>query len=324
MRLGPVLLCAGSIASAMSTAMEDPHATVVSQACMESRRRVTGEFVNGQIKDAEAALAGVLAGARSGHERSCTAVIMCDLASILFGWGRLAEAEIFAERAVRTFDKDRRPDDPVFLHPLEVLISVRFEQGKTGRARQAFNRLQSVRTERPEESGPVHSLAGVLLEAEGRLPEAHAEYSAALTDWHQAGLSESAEAAAVLTNLACLYIKQRRWDDARQVLERALAIFASCKYATALDQVKALNFRAVLHSRQREWREAARDLQDAISIVDADARLDPASIAFVFSNYVNVLRKTHRRREARSIEARLATFRRTDPAQAVVDVTELR
>jgi hypothetical protein len=34
---------------------------------------------------------------------------MCGLASIMFGWGRLAEAEIFAERAVRIFDKDQSP-----------------------------------------------------------------------------------------------------------------------------------------------------------------------------------------------------------------------
>jgi tetratricopeptide (TPR) repeat protein len=324
MQLGPVLLCVGSIVRVMSAAMEDPHATVATQACMESRRRITRKFVNGEIKAAEVAPSDVLTAATTRVERSCTGVIMCDLASILFGWGRLAEAETFAERAVRIFDKDYRPEDPVFLHPLQVLFSVRFEQGKTGRARQTFHRLQSVRTERPRDRALVHGLAGVLLEAEGRLPEAHEEYSVAITDWRRAGLSETAEMAAVMTNFACLYTKQRRWNDALKVLDGALAIFASCKSATTLDRVKALDLRAVVHARQLEWQEAAQDLHDAVSIADADAHLDPASITYVLTNYVRVLRKTHHRREARSIENRVAALHRAPPAHAVVDVTELR
>lgn len=178
--------------------------------------------------------------------------MMCDLASITFGWRRLAEAETFAERAVRIFDEDHRPDDPVLLHTFHVLFSIRLNrQDRPGQG--SFQPIKLVRTERSEDSAPIHGLAGALLEAEGRVGRS----SRGVLRCHQrlaAGRPwRNAETAAVMTNLACLYIKQRHCNDAVRVLDRALAIFASCKYATTLDRVKGLNLRGVLHARQREW-----------------------------------------------------------------------
>jgi hypothetical protein len=75
-----------------------------------------------------------------------------------------------------------------------------------------------------------------------------------------------------------------------------------------MDRTKFLTSRGALHAWQGEWREAEADLGSVISTADRDTRLDPAVLKSLLANYAHTLRKNHRGREARAIEAR-AQFR---------------
>src|SRR4051812_23154818 len=173
MRLGPVLLCAGALLSAINASAQDASGGgPATETCIQLRRSVLDRFAEHGIKEAEASLLAVMDSATAGSDRMCTAWSMYDLAAVLSVSGRLSESEKFAERSVRMLDPGYKHDDPALVRPLQVLTAIRFELGKTARAREAFQRLQSIRIERPENRAAVHSLGGALLEAEGRLPEA--------------------------------------------------------------------------------------------------------------------------------------------------------
>ena len=87
--------------------------------------------------------------------------------------------------------------------------------------------------------------------------------------------------------------------------------------------IKLLSARTELHVRQGEWREAEADLAATISSADRDTRLDPAVLKTRLGRYAYVLRKNHRGREARSIEARAAALQTSELTNGVVDISEL-
>jgi tetratricopeptide (TPR) repeat protein len=166
-------------------------------------------------------------------------------------------------------------------------------------------------------------LAAALLYAEGRYNEAEAEYLKALGAWEESGLGETTDVAAVLDGLATLYISNGRYREAGRALDRALSIVTSAKDAVPMDRIKLLTSRAELHVRQAEWRQAEADLGSAISTADRDTRMDPTLLKSLLANYAHVLRKNHRGREARTIEARAAALKTHELTNGVVDLSEL-
>jgi hypothetical protein len=162
-----------------------------------------------------------------------------------------------------------------------------------------------------------------LLYTETRYHEGEAEYLKALDAWAESGRGETMDVAAVLIGLAELYGADRRYRDANKTLDRAGAILTSAKDAVATDWIKLLTTRAELHVRQGNWREAEADLHGAISAADRETRLGAALLKRLLGNYAYVLRKNHRGREARSIEARAAALQTPESPNAVVDISEL-
>jgi len=237
--------------------------------------------------------------------------------------GRIADAERLAEQAVRILEKAYSSNDVLLLRPLQILATARFEQGKTGRARETFKRMQAIQIQRPEDRALFHGIAGAFLEAEGRRAEAETEYLAALRAWDEAGRSENADAAAILNNLGSLYIHEQRLAEARQALDRAFAVFNRAKDAVPMDRIKLLNVRGVLLARQGDWEGAEQDLHHALSMADREPWVDPFALRSLLVNYALVLRRNHRAREARSIEARAAAIRTDRSPAAIVDITEL-
>jgi tetratricopeptide (TPR) repeat protein len=279
--------------------------------------------IHGRFDQAEVALSSTRVASLGQPEHLCVGQVLNNLAALTAGLGRLAEAEIFAERSVKTLEKSYPPDDPVLLRPLQNLAATRFEQGKTAKAREAFRRMQSVRTERPEDRALMHGMSAAFLEAAGRRSEAETEYFAAFTAWEEAGYGDSSFEGSILLSLSSLYVEVQRFDDARRVLDRALAIFAHSKDTVPLDRAKILNVQAVLHARSGQLREAERELSDALSILGGESHGDPIALATLLTNYAQILRKTHHRREARSVEARATLLLRDQTSNAVVDVTDL-
>jgi tetratricopeptide (TPR) repeat protein len=275
------------------------------------------------LKEAEAELYAALAGGAKDLEPTCASRVLSNLAAAMCASGRFVEGERLAERSVKTLDKVLSPDASELLRPLQILSAARLEQGKLRTARAAFQRMQSIRTERAEYPALVHTMAAALLRAEGRLAEAEAGYREALAEWENAGRGKRADAAAVLTSLGIVNVLQGRLDDAERALDRAMSIITTATDTVPADRIKLLNIRAALHARRGEWKKAREDLQDAVLIADREMQLDPAYLGLLLGHYAQVLRKNHQRKEARSIEARAAAFRGDRVTDGLVDVIEL-
>jgi tetratricopeptide (TPR) repeat protein len=292
-------------------------------ACSQLFRTVMAQAANRGFAEAGMALLADSANGNDGPGLSCKGLILTGLASRAAVSDRLADAATLAERALRLLEHEYPPDDPVLLRPLHVLAASRFGNGETARAREVFQRMQSIRIERPEDRVLVKVVGAWLLENEGRYREAESEYGGALYELERAGLGNTMDAGAVFNALGSLYIKEHRLDDAKRAIDRAVAISISAADAVPVDRMKALQTRGLLHARQREWAQAERDMRDALSIADGEPRTDPVVLASLLIDYAQVLRRNHHSREARSIEVRAARLHGNFAANAVVDVTEL-
>jgi tetratricopeptide (TPR) repeat protein len=292
--------------------------------CITLDQMVRAEVANGRRAETETLLSQVLAPGASRTAHSCAGLVLASMAIQMSVSGQFGEAEKLAERSIRILEEIYPPDDPVFLRPLHILASARFEHGEIGRTREAFKRMQTIRIERPENRAMLSGLSATLLCVEGRYSEAESEYLAALRAWAQAGRGNMADTGTVLNALGSLYIREDRLDEARQVVDRALNIFTSAKDAVPLDRFKLLHVRAVIHVRRQEWHDAEQDLSNAIAMVDILPALDPSILTRVLADYAYVLRKNHRRQEARTIEARAASLRSQSVTRALIDTTELR
>jgi tetratricopeptide (TPR) repeat protein len=298
------------------------HRLLETRACAELNQKVVEQAAAGKWKEAEAALSTALARDASEPEAACAGVALTNLAAVMCRSGRFAEAEGIAERSVNILADIQGSEHPL-LRSLQILSTARFEQGKLRMARKAFQRMQSIGAEHPEDRALVHGAAAFVFQREGRLVEAELEYRKVLAELDKAGRGNVADAGSVLNSLGSIYIQQGRLDDAARALDRALPIFAAATDSEPPDRIMLLNIRAALHTRQHEWQKAQQDLQDAISIADHETQLDPAYLGMLLGRYAQVLRKNHQGREARSVEARAASLPGRGATSALVDVTEL-
>jgi tetratricopeptide (TPR) repeat protein len=295
----------------------------VRDACIELNDAVLVQAANGQVERVESAVSGALATDATHVDRSCVAVVLSNVAVLAASMGRLVEAERWAGRSISILEKGYPPSHPAFFRPLQVLVFVWLEQGKTTRAKEMFKRLQSVRIERAEDVAVIHQIAAEFLEVEGKYRDAESEYFAAIDAWKPTGRVDSVHAGSLLNSLGSLYIKAHRLEDARRTLYRALDTFSTDQNALPMERIKVHTLLGLLHSRKKEWQEAVQEFGTALSIADHEPLLDPALLRVQLSLYAQALRKSHHRPEARSIEARAASLPRDRATDLVVDVTEL-
>jgi tetratricopeptide (TPR) repeat protein len=291
--------------------------------CVDWIQNAVAHVETGQLAEAEAELAAALVQVGNDPAYSCTGLILHNMATIASISGRFAEGERLAIRSIATLEKVYPPDDPALLRPLLLLASTRLEQGNRSGFRNAFKRLKGIRPQQLHESAMIHAMEGSLLQSFGKRHEAEVEYLAALGAWTGTGRSETAEAGAVVTSLAMLYIEERRFEEAQQSVERASAIFSEARDAAPMDRTKLLGVRGVLHAQRHEWPAAEKDFRDALSLADSQPAVDTAYFLVLLARFAEALDKNHHRREARRIEARAAAFRRATPPTTVVDLSEL-
>jgi tetratricopeptide (TPR) repeat protein len=288
--------------------------------CVELDEFAIARVAANQLGQAEAAISA----AASRGNSLCAGVVSGNVATLMSAQGHIREAEAFAARSVDLLRKSVAPDHPMLLRPLHALVMARLEQRKLDRAEQGFEQMLHVRAERPEQRGQIHITGGVLLHIQGRLKEAEAKYLLAYEDWKQFGKPGDADEAAILNYLGALYLAQGRFEEAAQVLDRGLAIVAAAGDAYRLDRIELLNARASVYARHGEWREAQEKLHRAIAIADDAGVSEPVVLRSVLKNYAIVLRKNHRRKEARTIESRVSALPRdTVPGTVVIDIREL-
>jgi tetratricopeptide (TPR) repeat protein len=291
--------------------------------CVELNETAMTQVASGKLKEAELALTAFRTSGGDQAQPACVGLVLNNMAALMSVSGRSEDGARLAGQAIQALERVYSPNDPVLLHPLQILASASFELGMIGKAREAFKRMQSIRIQRPDDRALIYGMAAVLSEAEGRLPEAEADYLAALEAWREAGRDETADGGSILGGLGSLYVKEHRLSEARQAFDRALTILSRAKDAVSMDRIKLLNARGVLQARQDDWRGAEQFLHDALTMADRERWVDPFTLRTLLNNYAEVLRRNHRGREARSLEARAAAIPVDRTAAAIVDITEL-
>lgn len=320
---GTYLLCTLSALGAYDACAQERQTVPATQACVEFNQRVVVLVRNGQVTAADAAIRDALASGADRAQTYCAGFVLNNMAALVSVSGRFAQAEAFAERSFAVLEKVLPADDPLLLRPLQILASTRFEQRKLTKAREAFERMQKIRAETPQDTALVHGMGAALLQAEGKLGEAEAEDLAALYAWEKAGLGETADAASILTALGSLYIDEHRLDDAARVLARTLDVLNHAPDVIPMDRIRLFLLRGVLRAKQGEWRKSEEDFSLALSMADQEAKVNGAVLRPLLTSYAIVLRKNHRRHEARAIESRAAALGRDYIAEDVVDVNGL-
>jgi tetratricopeptide (TPR) repeat protein len=323
MRIGLLVLYVCSALEtrcAVAQAVDVPES--VGESCAKLNSEVLDRVANGRSTEALQMLSESL-NQDNRLDHICTGLTVNNMAALLSVSGRLDEAEVMAERSIRILDEIYPSDDPALLRPLQILAAVRFEQGKTARAREAFERMQLIRIRRPEDQVLVNAMAASLLEIEGRWTEAESQYYAAIQSLKSAGRGDTAYAGALWNGLGGIYIKEQRMIQAREALDEALAIFERAPDAVSWDRIKVLRMRGTLRARQHQWKEAEEDMANALSVTDRESRIEPTVLRSLLIDYAVVLRKNHRPREARSIQTRIAALQSPGLTDGVVDVSEM-
>ena len=189
----------------------------------------------------------------SHFEEECAGVLFSARAAALAVSGRMADAELDAERSLAILEKRYPGDHPILFRVLHTLAIARFELGKTRTAWQAYRRLAVVRSEGPQDRALVHATAAWILDSARKLPEAVAEYGKELSDMAEAGLESSADSAALRVSRARAFVDERQFDSARQELDRATAILTTARDVVPMDRIVLQQARGRLHARRREW-----------------------------------------------------------------------
>ena len=100
---------------------------LVNAACFELNQTVMTQMAIGQVKEAELAVSAVLASGNDQTQDSCAGLVLSNMATFMAVAGRTADAEKFAEQAVRILEKAYSPNDVLLLSPFQILATVWFE-----------------------------------------------------------------------------------------------------------------------------------------------------------------------------------------------------
>ena len=324
MQSGLLALFAPLVALWPAVAQDTAPRFKVDGACSELNQKIVDLVANGRLAESEAALSEALLGREEGHQKPpCLWLILHNRANIFALSGRFAEAEVLTEQALSIMDGLFSTGDPARLRPLQLLWSVQSQQEKVARARQTFSKMQLLRLDSPRDQATLYGAAAAQLQVEGKIREAETQFLKAIDAWNRLGSGETCYVATLLADLGKLQLFEGRYAEAGQSLHRALTIVQSARDAVPMDLINVFFLQAALYARQGKWQAAAEKQGAAMALADRETRSDPPRRKLMMANFAYILRKAHRAKEARSIEALAAAIQGPVSTMGVVDVTEL-
>lgn len=261
------------------------------------------------------------ASARADDSR---ALVLADLAASALAAGKTRDAIRHAESSVAILEHDHPAGHPILLRPLEVLSACYVEAGMTAKARDVYRKMRLVRPETPKDHAMIHIVGAVLYKAEDRPGEAETELLAALHTLEDARIMSGGDYLSALTILGSLYTEQKRYGPAREVLSRADAALATAADVPRVERMKSLTMLGVVCVREGDWAGAEDVFRRGLEIAGRAPWVNPMVLHKLLVNYAAVLRKTHRRREARAMEARARALGGPPMANGLVDISDLR
>jgi len=122
--------------------------------------------------------------------------------------------------------------------------------------------------------------------------------------------------------LAGIYLRLHQTVEAEHALLLGEQVLESVADTTPVDRLGAMHVRAMLRAAQSRWADSEQDILQALSIAERDKSVPPVRVGILLDQYALLLRKMHRKHEARAIGARAAAFWRGHPElNQIVDVS---
>jgi tetratricopeptide (TPR) repeat protein len=258
------------------------------------------------------------------------AIVLSGLGSLYREVGKYAEAERLLERALHLAERDaiERPDFNSVMNDLMKLYVVTGQLGKAATLHRRMERLIAGEAQRPNRRSIMlsESLAGLYL-ARRKYHDAEALYQQALWRWRSLEGPESYETGVALNNLAVVYSRTRRYEQAIRFFERAEEILRR----TTGDQVALAACQANLgdaYSAMRHFVRAIEMQKRAISILEAKLGPTHPAVADALLRHARTLRDSGDKQLSKTYQARanviLSAYRSAERANSlIIDVRTL-
>ncbi len=115
--------------------------------------------------------------------------------------------------------------------------------------------------------------------------------------------------AVALQNVAMIRVQQKRFSEAADFANRAYTAVKSAYGENSAPAANALGTIAFVEEKEGDLQRSERDYSSALRILRDDRLVASNSMSGIMSGYGSVLRKLHRKREAKTIERDLKAFR---------------
>jgi tetratricopeptide (TPR) repeat protein len=243
------------------------------------------------------------------------------LAVLLQRRGDVKGAERYALQSVATLEAGGPEYDMALARPLRVLAETYLAERRFAKAKEVLARLENLPEISPRDRAAQAGAHALIDTNEGRWQDAERHYHAAIRAWEEADEGDAISVVPELTNLALLYLNQRRLVEAAPLLERARQITDTSKESTDEQRLTVMTNLAVLYSKQQRWPAAAEQLRRAMEIAETGTG---GSIATrrLYETYALVLRRSGQKREAKALQARADALLLPDTSSMTVDIGE--
>lgn len=189
-----------------------------------------------------------------GPEHQLVATSLTDVAWAAGGAGKLEEAESLEREALAMRSKLLTEEHPDVAKSLYLIGDRLRQRNKLNEAsaflNEALARQRKLDADNPTLLDTLRSL-GWTLEAEGKLAESEKVHREALALWRKRGEAEIPQAQAELESLAHVLIAQKKFAEAKQLVDEA--------FVTQPSSVGPLALRLDLEGHLGQWQEAAAD-----------------------------------------------------------------
>jgi tetratricopeptide (TPR) repeat protein len=289
--------------------------------CLASIKTAVSHSASGHWSESERDLVGIIAESSSGN-RPCFGIASADLAVLLQRRGDVKQAEKYALQSVAALETGGAEFEIALARPLQVLAEVYLAEQRFAKAKDVMARLEYLPGSSPRDRA-VRAGSQALIEAnEGRWQNAERQYRAAIGEWEAAGEGDRISVVPELTNLALIYLGQRRLVDAAPLFERAFSIADTSKEATDEQRVTTMTNLGVLYAKQNRWPAAADLLPRALAIAEEGTSVRPIARRRLYETYAFVLRRIGQKREAKALQARADALLPPDTSSMTVDAGE--
>jgi tetratricopeptide (TPR) repeat protein len=286
--------------------------------CLAAIQTAVTHSAAGRWSESERELVEIIAEASAGN-RLCLGIATGNLAVLLQRRGDIKGAERFARQSAAALDTGDPELEMALTRPLQVLAEVYLAEERFAKAKEVLARLEHMSAVPRDRAAQAGSRA--LIDAsEGRWQDAERHYSEAIVEWEKAGEGDAVSAVPELTNLALLYLNQRRFADAARLLERARRIVDTSKEATDEQRLTVLTNLGVLDAKQGHWPAAAELLRPALKIAESGTGIASNARRKLYETYALVLGRTGQKRAAKALQARADALLPPDTTSMTVDV----